>query len=74
MQYIRGFNINSRILYKYSLREREKRNFILLVELIETPIKCIKQAVQEDSLGVENIDDKELKHERLAQKRELKQS
>lgn len=59
-------------LYKYSLREREKRNFILSVELIETAIKCIKQAVQEDSLGVENIDDKELKHEILAQKRELK--
>lgn len=59
-------------LYKHSLREREKRNYNLAVEIIETAIKCIKHAVQEDSLGVESIDDKELKLEILAQKREMK--
>lgn len=59
-------------LYNHSLRESEKRNLSLSIPTIETAIKCIKHALQEDSIGVENIDDKEIKLEILAQKRELK--
>lgn len=59
-------------LYNQSLREGEKRNLSLSIPTIETAINCIKYALQEDSIGVENIDDKKLKDEILAQKRELK--
>lgn len=59
-------------LYDQSLREKEKRNLSLSTPTIETAIKCIKYALQEDSIGVENINDTELKDEILAQKRELK--
>lgn len=62
----------AKFLYNHSLRESEKRNLSLSIPTIETAIKCIKHALQEDSIGVENIDDKEIKLEILAQKRELK--
>lgn len=48
-------------MYKYSYCECEKYIFIFLVDFIEMDIKCIKYVVMEDLLGVENIDDKELK-------------
>lgn len=59
-------------LYNQSLREGEKRNLSLSIPTIETSIKCIQYALQEDSIGVENIDDKNIILEILAQKRELK--
>ena len=59
-------------MYEHSLTEFDKRNATLATEFIETAIMCIRKAVQEDSLDVKAIKDKQLKQEILEQKRELK--
>ena len=58
-------------LYEQSLVEYHKRNATLATKFIETAIQCVKKAVQEDFIDVGNIEDIELKHEILEQKREL---
>ncbi|XP_061179355.1 uncharacterized protein LOC133187979 [Saccostrea echinata] len=69
---LEDFSSIAEFLFEYSLREYERRNKILSTLTIETCIRCIRHAIQEDLLDIRNIEDIELKQEILSQKQELK--
>ncbi|XP_061196357.1 uncharacterized protein LOC133204620 [Saccostrea echinata] len=67
------FTSIANFLYEYSIAEYDKRNVTLSLSAVESAIRCLKHAVEQDFLDVSTIEDEALKAEIILQTRVLKE-